>query len=178
MGRRNESLNLVRESFVLWWLVPLGALVLPGCGGGARAEMQHLRSLNNHRKHVDLNMECTGCHTGARDENHAHLPSINACAQCHRTDRPSPKTSEELAGYIKRREEIPWVRVNRLPGHVYFSHLVHVKLGEIECGECHGDMKNPDHPVTRPLVRAPDMYACIDCHKRHGASVDCLTCHR
>ncbi len=162
------------------WLgvILLGISFLSGCETGAQAEMQRLRSLNNHRKHVDLKMDCSGCHYGARDEDRAHLPSISACAQCHRVDRAYPPTSDELASHIKSQTEIPFIRVNRLPGHVYFSHVAHVELGKIECGECHGDMNDATHPATRPLVRTPDMYACMDCHRRRNVSVDCLTCHR
>jgi len=178
VGERSREVKQARVVAALLTLVAAAALAFPGCESGVEAKMQHLRSLNNHRKHVDLHMDCSGCHTGARDEDRAHLPSIHACAQCHKPDRSYPVTSKELAGYIAREQEIPWIRMNRSPGHVYFSHVAHVELGEIKCEECHGDMNDSEHPVERPLVRTPDMFACIDCHQSRGVSVDCLTCHR
>jgi len=151
--------------------------VLIGCDEKAK-ELARLRALNNHAKHVALNMDCAACHPGARDTAYAGLPSIKTCANCHRSDREFPKTPPELAKYIDAGKEVPWIRMNRVPGHVYFSHEAHVKYGQIDCGKCHGDMKDPDHPVERPLVQPPSMLACIACHRERQASIDCLTCHK
>ncbi|MFV1965442.1 MAG: cytochrome c3 family protein [Pirellulaceae bacterium] len=178
MGRGRGTIALSRRRFiVLLCAVAFGIGSLVGCDDEDR-ELERLRALNNHAKHVALNMDCMGCHTGARDEDYAGLPSVGQCARCHKLDRDFPPTPPELAEYIKSGTEIPWVRVNRVPGHVYFSHVAHVKFGQIECGECHGDMRDPVHPVERPLVRPADMFACIECHRQRQASVDCLTCHK
>ncbi len=170
--RQSMGFSLVALAFVL---VPC-SLFLVGC---EQDEIDRYRALNNHAKHVGLNMDCAACHTGARDEIYAGLPSIRKCAFCHRPDRSEPPTPPELAKYIEAEKEIPWLRVNRLPGHVYFSHAAHVKYGEIECDQCHGKMiKDPVRPAERPLVRPPDMYRCIACHRQRQVSNDCLICHK
>ena len=136
MGRRIATMSTQRVGVCLFGLMALSLPLLAGCETGVQAERQRLRLLNNHRKHVDVNMGCSGYHFGSRDEHQAHLPSIHACAQCHQTDRSVPPTEPELAKHIQSATEIPWIRLNRLPGHVFFSHVAHVRLGKIECGEC------------------------------------------
>ena len=180
MGRgKAGTLVTARSQAKLLFLTAVCVLLwsLVGCDEEQK-EMVRLRALNNHAKHVALNMECTGCHSGARERVYATLPSIKKCALCHKLDRDYPPTPTELAKHIETGEEIPWIRVNRIPGHVYFSHVAHVKYGEISCGKCHGDMKDSVHPAERPLVQPPNMSACIDCHQRRQVSTDCLTCHK
>lgn len=146
--------------------------------GCEEEEVRRFQLLHNHAKHVALGMECTSCHTGAREGVYAGIPSIRKCALCHTADRSDPPTPTQLAKYIEKEEEIPWDRINRLPGHVYFSHAAHVKYAEMDCGECHGAMDDPVNPVERPLVRFPDMQVCIDCHSQKQVSSDCLMCHK
>ncbi len=174
-GSRATIIGALGTAIVLLAGGGIGAWSLLGSG---KDDIQRLRALNNHAKHVALKMDCAACHTGARDEVYARLPSIRMCGNCHHPGQSGPPTPEALAKYIEAGQEIPWIRVNRLPGHVYFSHVAHVKYGAVECGQCHGDMADTAHPVERPLVRPPDMFACIDCHRQRNASVDCLTCHK
>jgi c(7)-type cytochrome triheme protein len=98
---------------------------------------------------------------------------------CHAiiaTDNAAVKT---LAGYWERCQPIPWVRVNRQPDFVYFSHQAHLGAG-INCETCHGDVGNMT--VARPVVKM-DMGWCLDCHLKQPAEnvtrlADCLTCHK
>lgn len=181
MGRGRNAIVVASVSQCPAWqaflVSALCVLALAGCDEDAK-EMARLRALNNHSKHVGLNMDCAACHIGARDSAYAGLPSVDTCAKCHRSDREFPPTPPELMEYIDSGTEIPWVRVNRLPGHVYFSHETHVKYGHFDCGECHGDMKDPVNPVERPLVQTPKMAVCIECHRQQHASTDCLACHK
>ena len=36
-------------------------------------------------------------------------------------------------------KEIPWLVYSRQPDCVYFSHIAHVKMGEMDCSVCHGE---------------------------------------
>ena len=55
---------------------------------------------------------------------------------------------------------LPWRRVHRLPGFVYFDHAAHVGKG-VACVECHGRVDQmPLTWRTAPL----DMQWCIGCH--------------
>jgi cytochrome c553 len=131
----------------------------------------------NHRLHVtDLGSECTDCHLYAESGVRATIPNVETCAFCH--EEPVTESAEEarLVEYIQGGESIPWLKVYRLPDHVYFSHRRHTAIAGIECNECHGAMEQQDLPVSRPAVRIT-MNGCMDCHDEMGASNDCLLCH-
>ena len=134
----------------------------------------------NHEIHAGQNqMDCLYCHNGAAKSPVANIPAASTCMGCHRvvaTDKPEV---QKLAGYVERGEPIPWVEVHRLPDHVKFNHVRHVKAG-VECQTCHG-----------PVERMPVVYKyaslkmgwCLTCHRekqhdeRFPASMDCLVCH-
>lgn len=118
------------------------------------------------------------CHLYAAEDVYATIPGLSTCMLCH--EEPQGESTEEpkVREYFEREEPIPWVQVNRVEGHVYFSHAVHVKLAEMECAECHGDMTTLDEPLTRTQIADMDMDACMDCHDERGASNDCLVCHK
>lgn len=132
----------------------------------------------NHKLHIDQEMECTTCHEGADSQPHATIPVIAKCMECH--SEPASKSPEEakIRTYAAKGEEIPWIRVNRLPGHVYFSHRAHVKWAGLGCDTCHGDMRSRTTPVTSSQILALTMSRCLDCHEAKGARTDCLTCHK
>ena len=46
-------------------------------------------------------------------------------------------------------EPLKWVRVNDLPGYVYFNHSAHVAKG-IGCSSCHG--RADQMPLTRKAI--------------------------
>jgi hypothetical protein len=59
-------------------------------------------------------------------------------------------------------QPIPWQRVHRLPGFVYFNHAVHVQRG-LGCVACHGRVDQ----MPRVYQVAPlNMGWCLDCHRR------------
>lgn len=58
---------------------------------------------------------------------------------------------------------IKWVKIHNLPDHVYFNHSQHVKVGQIQCQRCHGDIENMDQVhQAAPLT----MGWCINCHRQ------------
>ncbi len=58
---------------------------------------------------------------------------------------------------------IQWVKVHNLPDHVYFNHSQHVKVGEVQCQRCHGDIQEMDEVYQfAPL----SMGWCINCHRQ------------
>lgn len=145
-----------------------------------------------HKTHVEMNLECTGCHERAEKDVVAGRPPTELCLSCH--------GSGDATGEIKKVQafdkggEIPWKRVWRLPPHVFFSHRAHVAVAKMKCQACHGPMETLTRPPARPLktVRMDD---CIACHeKRNGeaakttggvavasmrrAPTDCTGCHR
>ncbi|HRO41400.1 MAG TPA: c-type cytochrome [Flavipsychrobacter sp.] len=58
---------------------------------------------------------------------------------------------------------IEWVKIHNLPDHVYFNHAQHVKVGKVQCQQCHGDIHNMDEVYqSSPL----SMGWCVNCHRQ------------
>jgi mono/diheme cytochrome c family protein len=56
-----------------------------------------------------------------------------------------------------------WVKIHNLPDHVYFNHSQHVKVGQIQCQRCHGNIEEMDEVYqSAPL----SMGWCINCHRQ------------
>ncbi len=131
----------------------------------------------DHALHMAKDTECTTCHEHVDSSPYATLPSNDVCMNCH--DEPNGKSPEEpKVRELAAKGPIPWVQVNRLPGHVYFSHAAHVTRGKLDCKQCHGDMAKASAPVTRSQIAALTMSACRQCHLDRGVRNDCLTCHK
>ena len=123
-------------------------------------------------------------------------PSVHAgavifsqrCAGCHKfvkQDGDSPAMATELEALLKtleREQPIEWVRVHRVPDHVFFTHKRHVNSG-VSCRECHGEVEKME--VLRQVAPL-SMGWCLDCHKRKQAErpaerarlTECVTCHK
>jgi len=127
-----------------------------------------------------MQINCQYCHSGAYKSKNASIPSLNVCMNCHKTiDRKlGEKTaSTEIAkiydalGYDPQTQKydstkakpIQWVRIHNLPDLVYFNHSQHVKVGGLDCTNCHGPVKT----MTEVYQYSPlTMKWCIQCHKR------------
>lgn len=58
---------------------------------------------------------------------------------------------------------IKWTKIHNLPDHVYFNHSQHVKVGQVQCQRCHGDIQEMDEVYqAAPL----SMGWCINCHRQ------------
>ena len=142
----------------------------------------------SHEVHAGVNqISCLYCHGGAQDSKHATIPSVNVCMNCHmsvkeytgepiiREDGTTVNANEEIqkiykyAGwnpetktYDKPGKPIEWVKIHNLPDHVYFNHSQHVKVGQVACQTCHGDIqKMPEVKQFADL----SMGWCINCHR-------------
>jgi hypothetical protein len=90
-----------------------------------------------------------------------------------------------VSEFVKPEKEIPWVSYSRQPDNVFFSHAAHVKMAEMECTDCHRDVKEeteaPPVKINR-LTGYPNeimkMYVCEDCHAREQVSNSCDVCHK
>jgi hypothetical protein len=128
----------------------------------------------SHRIHVSTkNLNCFFCHPTAATSANAGIPPVEKCLLCHNVIAKDFQPISLIHGYYNKGEGIPWVRVNRLPDFVHFSHQPHIAK-RVDCGTCHGDVSqmdriNPPHQFT--------MGYCVDCHKENKASRTCNTCH-
>jgi len=142
----------------------------------------------SHKVHAgDNQISCLYCHTGAQDSKHANIPSVNVCMNCHmavksyggkpltREDGTAVNADAEIqklykyAGwnpdtktYDKPGKPIEWVRIHSLPDFVYFNHSQHVKVGQVHCQTCHGEIQN----MSEVKQFAPlSMGWCVNCHR-------------
>jgi hypothetical protein len=132
----------------------------------------------SHKIHAGQNgVNCQYCHSGVEKSKVANVPSANVCMNCHKyIQEGTISGTKEIAKiyaaldynpekqtYGENQKPIKWVRVHNLPDHVYFNHAQHVKVGKIECTECHGEIAKMDTVYQNsPLT----MGWCIDCHRK------------
>ena len=142
----------------------------------------------SHQVHAGVNqISCLYCHGGAQDSKHATIPSVNVCMNCHmsvkeyagepiiREDGTTVNANEEIqkiykyAGwnpdtktYDKPGKPIEWVRIHNLPDHVYFNHSQHVKVGQVACQTCHGEIQKMGEVKQFADL---SMGWCINCHR-------------
>lgn len=132
----------------------------------------------NHKVMVQAGISCLYCHADARRSPAAGMPSVEKCMGCHATIATGSPEIQKLMGYWERKEPIPWVRINRLPRFVYFSHRAHVVVAGLNCERCHGDVGHMTN--TEPVVNM-NMGWCLSCHKSQAnadALIDCVVCHQ
>jgi len=142
----------------------------------------------SHKVHAGVNqISCLYCHGGAQDSKHATIPAVNVCMNCHksvkeytgepihREDGTTVNANDEIkklysyAGwnpdtktYDKPGKPVEWVQIHNLPDFVYFNHSQHVKVGQIACQTCHGEIQN----MVQVKQFAPlSMGWCVNCHR-------------
>lgn len=166
--------------------IAAGAAAALLCAAAPSGPVQPIRF--SHRVHAgDLGIGCTSCHVYAARGPVAGVPSMNRCQGCHkfvREDAEHPEITEQLKPLLQRLKDgtaVEWVRVTRVPDHVFFTHERHVRAG-VRCQECHGEIERMEvvHQVA-PLT----MGWCLACHRqkqREQAGRDrlteCVTCHK
>jgi len=132
------------RAFILFWL----ALSL------AHAEPEPF----SHKRHAELNLQCSFCHKTASTAERATFPAWKTCQTCHTEKAEQP---------------LPSRRVYKLPDFVFFSHARH-NAAKVHCAACHGDVKAQ---TKIELHRSTKMAACVDCHKETKATLVCNACH-
>ena len=131
----------------------------------------------NHKRHMEANMKCISCHPGAEDETLAGFPVVADCMDCHGKARGTHPDEPRVRQYAKAKQEIPWIRVDKLPEHVRFSHATHVTVAKMKCEECHEGILDRTSPLRLPDIHLT-MSDCMACHRKRKASNQCKSCHR
>lgn len=131
----------------------------------------------NHKKHKEIKIPCGTCHQYFEEHASAGMPDVEICMMCHTAALTNNPEEEKIREYAKQGEEIKWVRLYRVPDHVYFSHRRHVVLGKLKCTTCHGSIGESIIPPLEPEFEVT-MDMCIACHQKMEANNDCYACHR
>ena len=119
-------------------------------------------------------IDCQYCHADARRSAFAGLPSVARCMGCHKivAAQGNPEV-QKIHEHWNRKAAIPWVRIHKLAGFVYFPHKRHVQVG-LACQTCHG----PVETMQRVAQVAPlTMGWCVACHAERQGPLDCVVCH-
>jgi hypothetical protein len=152
----------------------LAAVLAAGCERPVPVEQPMAMS---HKRHMAAKMKCLTCHPGAADQAQAQFPLVVDCMDCHHQPRGDHPDEPRVRQYAERKAEIPWVRVDRSPGHVYFPHGVHVTGAKMKCEECHAGILLAEKPLVLPDVHLT-MADCMRCHRERRASNQCQACHK
>lgn len=122
----------------------------------------------SHKVHATNNkIDCRYCHTTVDDSKSAGIPHVNLCLNCHMIVREGTNSGKfeinKIHAAIENNVPVKWVRIHKLPDHVFFSHAQHVNVGKRECKECHGLVEEMD--IVRQ-VEDLSMGWCLDCHDK------------
>jgi hypothetical protein len=146
-------------------------------------------------------MSCTDCHSFATNGRFQGIPTIAKCAECHSAPLGESAMEKVLVEeYVTPNREIPWLEYSRQPDNVYFSHVVHVKMADLKCGDCHGPHGQSDElrvvQVNRISGYSRDIWGpnisgfpseswqgmkmdrCVRCHEQHERRDGCIDCHK
>jgi hypothetical protein len=145
----------------------------------------------SHKVHAGINqISCLYCHGNAWESKTAAIPSVNVCMNCHKTIQSYEKGPElfdkngnkvngtaeiaklyEYAGFDPKNPDawdpskakpIEWVKIHNMPDHVYFNHSQHVRVGNVQCQTCHGEINEMD--VVKQVSEL-SMGWCVNCHR-------------
>lgn len=144
----------------------------------------------SHRVHAGINqINCLYCHGNAWESKTAAIPSVNVCMNCHKNIQkysgPELKDQEgnvidgtaeiaklyKYAGFNPQAPEawnpndakpIEWTKIHNLPDHVYFNHSQHIRVGNVQCQTCHGEITAMDEVHQFAEL---SMGWCVNCHR-------------
>ena len=122
----------------------------------------------SHKLHAgELGIDCRYCHSNVERSQEAMIPSTSTCMGCHAIVKPDSEALSPLHDAWKSGEPVPWVRVHKLPDHVFFDHSVHLAKG-VGCVTCHGRI---DQEVEVRLEAPLAMGWCLECHRDPGPNL-------
>lgn len=166
-----QSLGLVFLATVSALLI--GFLYSKGSADSAAQDQQPIPF--SHAFHAgELGLDCRFCHRAAHFSPTAGIPSLQLCMGCHRNMEANHPGIQTLVDHWTRQQPVEWVRLQRLPDFVYFTHERHLAHG-LECATCHGEVKRM---TGTPRAATYEMGWCLSCHQQREASHDCVTCHK
>ena len=214
------NLNIVVQDISFFVIGLIAALIVGWAIFPALLYSKQPQPMNfNHALHLDSEIvdgiegdtpeeKCQSCHWFRDDGSFSGIPKLDMCTGCH-DDPESPlgETPEEkafLVNYVEPEKQVPWFVYSKQPDCVYFSHIAHVKMGELACATCHGDFaSNKKLPLyvenrltgysqaiwgknisgfylNKTYADRMKMDDCARCHTEKGQEQNnaCFVCHK
>lgn len=178
------SFSRLKSFFILSILVSfLSSCKIPGLEWGSIGYNQAYEPEQpipySHELHAgQYKIPCLYCHSSAERANHAAVPSLNICMNCHIVVGVDKPNIQKIKAAYDAKEPIAWVKVHMLPDFVKFNHKRHVqKFGSPEsCHICHGTVENMTKIKQESNL---SMGWCVNCHRKpeNNAPTSCSTCH-
>ena len=96
----------------------------------------------NHALHnEEVEEGCESCHFFREDGTYSGVPKLAQCIDCHEEVNGEDPAEEKFVNeYVAKEREVPWLIYSRQPQNVFFSHVAHVKMAQMDCVTCHGDI--------------------------------------
>ena len=164
----------------------------------------------NHALHNELVDEsCESCHFFREDGTYSGVPKLAQCIDCHEeVNGEDPEEEKFVTQYVAKGREVPWLVYARQPDCVFFSHIAHVKMGQMECVTCHGHIGESEslkvYEANRITGYSRDIWGkniagikwnswdrmkmddCSECHQRDNVNQGsvqsgkggCFVCHK
>jgi len=190
-GRIARLAERMEEPFSLAAKLTIATLLLVIIGGGGAIAYKFYDFTQNNPKF------CVGCHlmqTAYESWARSEHKTLN-CHQCHHLS--IPEMNQLLVSFVLHRpNSVPERHGKVIVGSKYCNqchtegngtrinnslfHARHVYMAQLECTECHGDVKTDKSGLHRFL---PTEKFCLKCHKGkevHGAGMGglaCINCH-
>ncbi|MBL0731271.1 MAG: cytochrome c3 family protein [Desulfosarcina sp.] len=101
----------------------------------------------SHAVHMgEVDDGCESCHFFRDDGSFAGAPKLEQCVDCHEEAQGESEDEAVFVDeYVAKGKEVPWLIYSKQPDCVFFSHAAHVKMSEMECSECHGNIGESEH---------------------------------
>ncbi len=164
----------------------------------------------NHALHNELVEDsCESCHFFREDGTYSGVPKLAQCIDCHEeVNGEDPEEEKFVTQYVAKGREVPWLVYARQPDCVFFSHIAHVKMGQMDCVTCHGHIGESEslkvYEENRITGYSRDIWGkniagikwnswdrmkmddCADCHKKNNVNLGsvqtgrggCFVCHK
>jgi len=164
----------------------------------------------NHVLHNDqVDNGCESCHFFRDDGTFSGVPKLSQCIDCHEeVNGEDPEEEKFVNEYVAEEREVPWLVYSQQPSNVFFSHAAHVKMAEMDCATCHGNIGESEslkvYEENRITGYSRDIWGgniagfkrntwdrmkmddCAECHQRENVDLNsvqterggCFECHK